>query len=103
TAEDVVTAFKEVRRQIFAATPGVRIVFLALKPSPSRIPLLPAMSDANQQIAALCEKDPRCTFVDVFTPMLDTSGQPRPELFLEDNLHMNAEGYRLWTKLVAPA
>lgn len=102
SVEDVVTAFKNVREQIRTEEPRARIVFLALKPSPSRVVLLGAMRDANDQIAALCAKDPQCTFVDVFTPMLNEKGEPRPELFIKDNLHMNAEGYRLWTSIVAP-
>ena len=102
SVEDVVTAFQQLRDQIHSTLPKARIVFLALKPSPSRTALLEKMRDSNNRIAALCAKDPLCTFVDVFTPMLDASGQPRAELFIEDNLHMNAAGYRLWTSIVAP-
>ena len=102
SVEDVVTAFKNVREQIRSEEPQAHIVFLACKPSPSRLALLPAMRDANDQIAALCAKDPQCTFVDVFTPMLNDKGEPRAELFIKDNLHMNAEGYRLWKSIVAP-
>jgi lysophospholipase L1-like esterase len=60
------------------------------------------MRDANQQIAALCAKDPQCTFVDVFTPMLDDKGEPRAELFSKDMLHMNPAGYKLWREILAP-
>lgn len=102
TVDQVVQTFERVRGQLFAALPDARLVFLALKPSPSRVALLEKMREANSRIAALCARDPRCTFVDVFTAMLDARGQPRPELFIADNLHMNAEGYRLWTSLVAP-
>jgi lysophospholipase L1-like esterase len=103
TVDSVVAAFDQVRDQFFAAEPNARLVFLALKPSPSRRAFLPQMRAANARIAAACGADRRCTFVDVFTPMLDAAGEPRGELFLADKLHMNAEGYRLWTKLVAPA
>lgn len=41
-------------------------------------------------------------FIDVFTPMLNASGQPRPELFKSDMLHMNSAGYALWQSLVGP-
>lgn len=102
SVEDVVIAFEQVRDQIHSELPKARIVFLALKPSPSRTALLEKMRDSNNRIAALCAEDPLCTFVDVFTPMLDARGQPRAELFIEDNLHMNAAGYRLWTSIVAP-
>lgn len=103
TVADVVHAFEQVRAQLFTELPSARLVFLALKPSPSRTTILQKMREANNRIATLCAKDPRCTFVDVFTPMLDATGQPRPELYLDDRLHMTHEGYRLWTHLVAPA
>ena len=41
-------------------------------------------------------------FIDVHTPMLDTSGRPRPELFRADALHLNADGYALWKRVIAP-
>jgi lysophospholipase L1-like esterase len=103
SVEDVVTAFKDVREQIRTEESRATIVFIALKPSPSRRGLTAAMRDANDQIAALCAKDPQCTFVDIFTPMLDDKGEPRVELFIEDMLHMNAAGYQLWREFVAPA
>ena len=29
--------------------------------------------------------------------MIDRQGAPREELFQSDRLHLNAEGYRIWT------
>jgi len=34
--------------------------------------------------------------------MLAKEGKPRPELFVEDGLHMNRTGYDLWTKMIDP-
>src|SRR5436305_95469 len=34
--------------------------------------------------------------------LLGSDGKPRPELFLKDQLHLNAEGYALWNKVVMP-
>ena len=42
------------------------------------------------------------TIVDVATPMLNADGQPRPELFGPDSLHMTRAGYDLWRGIVAP-
>ena len=38
---------------------------------------------------------------DVYSPMLDTAGRPRAELFSADALHLNADGYALWRKVIA--
>ena len=34
--------------------------------------------------------------------MLGADGQPRKELFREDGLHMNAEGYKVWASALRP-
>jgi len=34
--------------------------------------------------------------------MLGNTGQPRPELFVADGLHMTRAGYLLWRALLAP-
>jgi lysophospholipase L1-like esterase len=34
--------------------------------------------------------------------MLGADGMPRKDIFVEDNLHMNAEGYRIWQRILLP-
>ncbi|MBA3759168.1 MAG: hypothetical protein H0X07_01405 [Gemmatimonadales bacterium] len=36
------------------------------------------------------------------TPMLGPAGQPRPQLFQADSLHLTRAGYLLWRSLLAP-
>ena len=73
-----------------------KVIFVAIKPSVKRWALADKIKATNQLIRTNCEKDERLHFLDVWTPMLDTNGQPRPELLLEDGLHMNAAGYQIW-------
>jgi len=82
--------------------PNTDVAFLAVKPSPSRAPYLEAMRQLNDRLDTLAAAEPRVWFIDVFTPMLDDTGQPRPELFGSDMLHMNASGYALWQVVVKP-
>ncbi|MBK7998173.1 MAG: hypothetical protein IPK15_05435 [Verrucomicrobia bacterium] len=81
--------------------PGTIIGFVSVKPSPSRAHLLTQMQQLNAQVRALAEARGH-RYIDTHTPMLNTSGQPRPELFLSDMLHMNAAGYTLWTSIIEP-
>jgi lysophospholipase L1-like esterase len=53
-------------------------------------------------IAAYIRTQPRAQFIDVSEPMLDAQGKPRRELFRPDGLHMNAQGYAIWTAIVKP-
>ena len=93
------TTFVQVARQ---ALPAVRIVFVSIKPSPSRWALAEPMRQANGLIAQAIARDTLATYVDVFTPMLGPSGRPRPELFQADSLHMTPAGYALWRARLAP-
>ena len=34
--------------------------------------------------------------------MKEEEGNKRNNIFKEDNLHMNAEGYKLWTAIIKP-
>lgn len=82
--------------------PRVRIGFLAIKPSPLRVAQLPRQQEANRLVREWAATQRDVDFIDVATPMLDADGQPRAALFLDDRLHMNAEGYALWRGIVAP-
>jgi lysophospholipase L1-like esterase len=82
--------------------PETRIAFVAIKPSLARLNIMDKARETNQLIRDYARGDDRLAYVDVFTPMLDASGKPRQELFLEDGLHMNAKGYAIWRDLIAP-
>ena len=102
TSEQVVGDFQEFVKKIHGKLPEARLLFIAIKPSPSRWKIIEKQRAANELIRKFCEADKRLNFVDVVPKMLSEEGQPRAELFLKDQLHMNADGYRLGTELVKP-
>jgi lysophospholipase L1-like esterase len=103
TPEIVHADFKAFAAKIHAALPDTKVVYIAIKPSPSRWNLKDKVVKANALIAAECAKDKRrFAFADIYTPMLGANGQPRPELFVKDMLHLSPAGYEIWTPVVAP-
>ena len=82
--------------------PQTRIVYISIKPSPSRIRLLSKIRETNTLIEDYADNADEVDYIDVFTPMLDASGQPRAELFRDDALHLNAQGYALWKRIIGP-
>ncbi|HEY0506410.1 MAG TPA: SGNH/GDSL hydrolase family protein [Lysobacter sp.] len=82
--------------------PDVRIAFVAIKPSPSRVALLPSIREANALVRQYAQGEQGVDYLDVFLPMLDGQGQPREELFVDDRLHMNSSGYAIWAGVVRP-
>ncbi len=88
--------------KIHGELPECRIYFLSIKPSIKRWHLWPKMKKANRLIAAACSKDERLTYVDVASGMLNDEGNPRKEIFQEDDLHMTRAGYILWQNALKP-
>lgn len=102
TPETVLADFRAFRTRIHAALPETKILYLAIKESPSRARIREQVRGTNRLIAADCATDPRCQFVDVATPLLDAAGGHRPELFREDQLHLQPAGYAIWARILAP-
>lgn len=100
-AERVLEDFKEFVRIVRYSLPKTKIYFISIKPSPARIELLEEMQKANRLIENETKKLKGVEFVDVASKMLDSANKPLPDIFLEDNLHMNAKGYEIWRTVLS--
>lgn len=99
---EVVRRFQTLFGIIRQNLPQANILFVSMKPSPSRKALFPKFVAANNGIRVFLKGQPRAAFVDVWKAMLTPAGDPLPGIFLADNLHMNAGGYRIWQHLIQP-
>ncbi len=95
---DYVTFISLVRAEL----PTTPVAFISVAPAPSRWGNVANIRKANTLISQFSDLVPNLKFIDIFPLMLDAKGQPRPELFQGDQLHMKPEGYAIWTKAVAP-
>jgi lysophospholipase L1-like esterase len=102
TGDLVFQRFKQLFSDIRKTLPNVPLVFISLKPSPSRWRLKEKQITANKLIEDYLKKQKNAQFVSVWNAMLGADGKPKPDLFIEDNLHMNAKGYAIWQKLLQP-
>jgi lysophospholipase L1-like esterase len=102
SSEQVAADYQAFVAKVHAKLPQTRIVFISIKPSISRWKLIDKVREANKLIAEFSKQNARLAIVDVEKSMLGDDGMPRPELFLQDGLHMTTAGYAIWTSLVAP-
>ena len=93
-----VTLFNLLRKEL----PRTEIVFVSMKPSPSRQHLMTKIDAASDAIRDFLQSKKHAAYVDIWDDMLDKNGAPRKELFLRDMLHMNEAGYAIWQKAIAP-
>lgn len=102
TPQVVTGRFKKLFNIIRSNLPGTKITYVSIKPSPSRKHLMPKMKQANLMIKSFLQKQENTSFIDIYNAMLLPVGKPKPEIFLEDSLHLNEKGYAIWKKVIQP-
>jgi lysophospholipase L1-like esterase len=102
SAQTVFGRFKTLYGMIREKMKDEPIVFISIKPSPSRRKYWTKMIAANKMIKDYLATQQHASYVDVFSLMLNDYNQPKPEIFGSDSLHMNAKGYAIWQKAIQP-
>jgi lysophospholipase L1-like esterase len=101
TADQVFEDYKELVGLLRADLPDSELVFISIKPSRKRWEKWPMMVEANQLVRGYAASREKLAYADLATPLLDNEGALK-DVFLEDDLHLNEEGYRLWGEALAP-
>lgn len=102
TVPVVMQRFKTLYALIRAKYPAVPFLYVSMKPSPSRVLLLEKFKEANAEIAAFLKMEKKTAFADVYSKMLKADGTVMEDIFINDNLHMNAKGYKIWQGVLLP-
>ena len=92
--------FKFFIKQISARHPETPFLWVEITPTKSRWAQWEEIKVVNQKIKAYCEKTPHLYFVETADAFLTKEGLPRTELFIEDQLHLNPQGYNLWSSII---
>jgi lysophospholipase L1-like esterase len=100
--EQVLTWFQQLAAKIEKRLPGVPFGFISIKLSPARMAIAGRIRRANDLVLREIPRHPAAYFIPIADAMLGPNGQPRPELFLGDGLHLSLAGYRLWEQLLVP-
>lgn len=103
TSDTVLNRFKKlysiIRKNLKKKT---EVIFVSIKPSVSRWKLEQKFNEANALIQKFIESERHIIFLDVHTAMLEPDGLVKKDIFIQDQLHMNAAGYKIWQKIIAP-
>ncbi|MGV3617423.1 MAG: SGNH/GDSL hydrolase family protein [Fimbriimonas sp.] len=102
SADTVYADYQAFVAKVRAKLPTTRIAYIAITPAPSRWNKVDEFRKANWLIRQHTLKEDNLVYIDTFPAMLNEKGEPRPELFVEDQLHMNPSGYAIWKKIIAP-
>ena len=100
--EEVAADFADFVRVVHGRLPDAKIVYIAVNPAPSRWDENDKYRNLNKRIRELAMRVPRVSYVDAYDISLTADGRARPELFVTDMLHFNADGYKLLAERVRP-
>ncbi len=90
---------EEIIRTINSIYPETRIVLISAKPSLSRWKLKGKYLRLNRKFQRISHRDSSVDYANIWDTML-LEGKVRPDIFLEDGLHMNNKGYELWYPVI---
>ncbi|MCX6852157.1 MAG: GDSL-type esterase/lipase family protein [Verrucomicrobia bacterium] len=102
TPQRVFADFKAFVAKVHAALPECRICYISNAPNPKRWSMIDQMIETSRLVEEYTKTDKRLQFINVYPHMLGADGKPKPDIFVEDQLHMNPKGYVIWKAVVGP-
>lgn len=100
---EVVGDLKAVVERIHRELPKTQVTYVSIALNPARWSQRGQILQANAEIKKFMAEDRRRAYVDITAVMLGADGEPKPDIFVADKLHMNRKGYELWIPVIRPA
>jgi lysophospholipase L1-like esterase len=99
-ANEVCLFYRQLIGQIRETFGNVPVFFISVKPSLKRWEIIDQIKLTNSLIQEEISKDPFQHYIDIFSSMVNYQGYPKKSLFEADGLHLSADGYALWKKII---
>jgi hypothetical protein len=80
--------------------PQSPVLLIEVTPTEKRWAVWPKVREVNARLREIALATPHTYFLPTAGHMLRPEGTPRIELFVEDKLHLNRQGYGLWSELI---
>ena len=98
--EEVLRLYKNIVKTIRHKHKYAPVFWIAITPTSSRWKAWTDIQQANNLIREYSEKNKNLYFIKTEYAFLGPDGKPKDELFRDDLLHLNAQGYDVWKGIV---
>lgn len=98
--EELLVLFQELVKEMEEELPHTTLYYLPITPTTSRWDIWEEAERANRLIAEFSETHEQVIYVKTGPHFLKDDGSIREELLFFDGIHLNDEGYAVWTKLL---
>ena len=79
--------------------PDVPVYYIAITPSPLRWVIWDEAVAVNEAIQTLISQMPNTRFIDTGEALI-SDGEPNPDNYVVDRLHLSAKGYDIWAEII---
>ena len=90
-------------QRVHAALPGARVYAMSVKPSLARVAVWDKAQETNALYQRLAADNDLVSYIDVATPFLGADGKVMDDIFIDDGLHLNEKGTRIWASTIKAA
>jgi len=80
--------------------PKVPIYFIGITPSPMRWEIWDQAQETNRRVREWSAGDPTLFYIETGPSLLGEGGEPDPDNYMFDRLHLSAKGYAIWTEII---
>ncbi len=101
-AEQVYDGFIDFVEAVRIKDAELPIYYISISPTNARWKVWDEAHKANELIAEYTATQDNVTFIDTTEQLLGADGQPNNDLFVWDGLHLNGDGYAVWTSIIKP-
>jgi len=98
--EEFVKDCQDFVKKVHSALPETIIYFLSIKPSLARYHLQNTLQKANALLEEYARAHDGLEYIDISAAMHDETGKLRQNIFQADGLHLNTQGYQIWTPII---
>ena len=78
----------------------IPIFLIETTPTPKRWKVWNKILQANKKLERFCKKETNLYFISTRDKFIGYDGLPIQSLFLNDELHLNVDGYKLWSSVI---
>jgi len=99
---DIADNLRLLHQRIRAAFPHIPIAWCLVMPRSGDDTYPVRVRELNRLIRDVVSTDPLITVCDTHTPLALADGTSKPEDFVPDRLHLNPNGYAVWSQVLHP-
>ena len=97
---EVANLFRHLLKTIRKSHPVTPVFWIEITPTPLLWKVRPLQIEVNELISKICDNEDDTYFIHTASSFLNAGGQPNEAYFRPDMLHLNSEGYKLWTQII---